>query len=57
MTVDVKPELRESWIERRVNEGLDALVINAQLVETGLDYMELHQATRRRLFAVAGSNR
>jgi len=47
LTVDVKPELRESWIERRVNEGLDALLINAQLVETGLDYMEFGEAARR----------
>ena len=39
LTVEVKPELRESWIERRVNEGLDALLINAQLVETGLDLL------------------
>jgi hypothetical protein len=39
LTVDVKPEIRESWIERRVKEGLDALVINAQLVETGLDLL------------------
>jgi hypothetical protein len=40
LTVDVRPEQRESWIERKVKAGLDALLINPQLVETGLDLLD-----------------
>jgi hypothetical protein len=47
LTVDVRPEQRESWIERQVKAGLEALLINPQLVETGLDYMESSQAISR----------
>ncbi len=33
----VKPEKREEWVEKKVNEGLDVLITNPSLVETGLD--------------------
>ncbi len=33
----VKPERREEWVEKRVEEGLDVLITNPSLVETGLD--------------------
>ncbi len=33
----VKPENREAWVEKRVEEGLDVLIANPSLVETGLD--------------------
>lgn len=33
----VKPEKREEWVENKVEEGLDVLIANPSLVETGLD--------------------
>lgn len=33
----VPPEKREEWVEKRVKEGLDILITNPSLVETGLD--------------------
>lgn len=33
----VKPEKREEWVEKRIEEGLDVLITNPSLVETGLD--------------------
>ena len=31
------PEKREEWVEKRVEQGLDVLITNPSLVETGLD--------------------
>lgn len=33
----VKPEKREEWVEKRLENGLDVLITNPSLVETGLD--------------------
>ncbi len=33
----VIPEKREEWVEKRLEEGLDVLITNPSLVETGLD--------------------
>ena len=33
----VKPEKREEWVEKKLQEGLDVLITNPSLVETGLD--------------------
>lgn len=33
----VKPEKREEWVEKRVEEGIDVLITNPTLIETGLD--------------------
>jgi len=36
----VKPELREEWVKKRVEEGIDVLIANPKLVETGLDLLD-----------------
>ena len=36
----VKSENREEWVGRKVREGLDALICNPRLVQTGLDLVE-----------------
>jgi len=36
----VKPELREEWVKKRVEEGVDVLIANPKLVETGLDLLD-----------------
>ena len=33
----VKPEKREEWVQKRVDSGIDVLITNPSLVETGLD--------------------
>ena len=33
----VKPEKREEWVEKRLENGIDVLITNPSLVETGLD--------------------
>ena len=33
----VAPEKREQWVEKKIQEGLDVLITNPSLVETGLD--------------------
>ena len=33
----VKPEKREEWVEKRLESGIDVLITNPSLVETGLD--------------------
>lgn len=33
----VKPEKREEWVQKKLNAGLDILITNPSLVETGLD--------------------
>lgn len=33
----VKPEKREEWVEKQLDEGIDVLITNPSLVETGLD--------------------
>lgn len=33
----VKPEKREEWVERKLENGIDVLITNPSLVETGLD--------------------
>ena len=33
----VIPEKREEWVEKRLNDGIDVLITNPSLVETGLD--------------------
>ena len=36
----VKSEKREEWVGRKVQEGLDALICNPRLVQTGLDLVD-----------------
>ena len=36
----VKPELREDWVTNKVNQGVDAIIANPKLVETGLDLLD-----------------
>ena len=36
----VKSENREEWVGRKVREGLDALICNPRLVQTGLDLVD-----------------
>lgn len=36
----VKPENRESWVEEKVRKGVDVIITNPKLVETGLDLLE-----------------
>ena len=33
----VSPEKREEWVQRRLDKGLDVLITNPSLIETGLD--------------------
>lgn len=33
----VKPEKREEWVQKRLDKGLDVLITNPSLIETGLD--------------------
>lgn len=33
----VKPEKREEWVQKRIDSGIDVLITNPSLVETGLD--------------------
>ena len=37
LTAKVAPEKREEWVEKRVDNGLQILITNPSLVETGLD--------------------
>jgi len=37
LKASVKPEQREEWIEDRVNKGVDVIIANPRLVQTGLD--------------------
>ena len=36
----VKPELREDWVKNKVSQGIDAIIANPKLVETGLDLLD-----------------
>lgn len=36
----VKPELREEWIENKVREGIDVIISNPKIVETGIDLLD-----------------
>lgn len=36
----VKPELREDWVKNRVSQGVDVIIANPKLVETGLDLLD-----------------
>ena len=36
----VKPENRESWVAAKVREGVDCIICNPKLVETGLDLLD-----------------
>jgi len=36
----VKPELREDWVKNKVSLGIDAIIANPKLVETGLDLLD-----------------
>ena len=36
----VKPELREEWVKNRVSQGVDVIIANPKLVETGLDLLD-----------------
>lgn len=37
LTVSVPPDKREEWVAKRVENGIDCLITNPSLVETGLD--------------------
>jgi superfamily II DNA or RNA helicase len=39
LTASVSPEKREEWIDNRLKEGIDVLICNPTLVETGLDLL------------------
>ena len=36
----VKPELREQWVKDTVKQGVDVIIANPKLVETGLDLLD-----------------
>jgi len=36
----VKPELREEWVKTKVSQGVDVIIANPKLVETGLDLLD-----------------
>jgi len=36
----VKPELREEWVTNKVEQGVDCIIANPKLVETGLDLLD-----------------
>lgn len=36
----MKPELREEWVKSQVKKGLDVIIANPKLVETGLDLLD-----------------
>jgi len=36
----VKPELREEWVTNKVKQGVDCIIANPKLVETGLDLLD-----------------
>lgn len=40
MTSSVTADTREEWIEKKVKKGLDVLICNPKLVETGLDLLD-----------------
>src|SRR3546814_13595415 len=37
----VATDRREDWVARKVKEGLDVLMVNPRLVQTGLDLIDL----------------
>jgi len=37
LTVKVAPDKREEWVDKKVKSGIDVLITNPSLVETGLD--------------------
>ena len=39
LTSSVKSELREEWIDNQLEKGIDVLICNPSLVETGLDLL------------------
>jgi hypothetical protein len=40
LTTDVPPESRESWYERQLRSGVQAVICHPKLVQTGLDLIE-----------------
>ena len=36
----VKPEIREEWVKSKVDSGVDVIIANPKLVETGLDLLD-----------------
>jgi hypothetical protein len=36
----VPPNRREEWVNRRLSEGIEVLVVHPRLVQTGFDYEE-----------------
>jgi len=36
----VKPEMREEWVKSKVKQGVDVIIANPKLVETGLDLLD-----------------
>ena len=40
MNSDIKPEERELWIEDKIKKGMQVLICNPTLVETGLDLLD-----------------
>ena len=40
LTTDVPPESRESWYERQLYSGVEAVICHPKLVQTGLDLIE-----------------
>ena len=37
MSEKIKPEAREEWVQKRLSSGMQVLIVNPSLVETGLD--------------------
>lgn len=37
---NVSPEKREAWVEKNLNEGMQVMICNPSLVETGLDLLD-----------------
>lgn len=40
MKSTVKPSIREEWVEKNINDGMEVMICNPSLVETGLDLLD-----------------
>jgi len=40
LTTSVSPNKREDWVQKQVRSGIDVLIVNPSLVETGLDLID-----------------
>lgn len=40
MKSNISPDKREAWVEKNLNEGMEVMICNPSLVETGLDLLD-----------------